>query len=109
MGFDVARRFVERVGEQAVGLPAMKSVAPGQQLVRIVHGELVRLLGEQPAAIRYASVPPTIVYLVGLQGSGKTTTAAKLAKRLTVEQKAPFLAASRTRWPSGCSSTPTSR
>ncbi|MBI1722389.1 MAG: signal recognition particle protein [Gemmatimonadetes bacterium] len=93
VGFDVARRFTERVGEKAVGLPALKSVAPGQQLVKIVHEELVRLLGERPAAIRYASVPPTIVYLVGLQGSGKTTTAAKLARRLTLEQKAPFLVA----------------
>ena len=93
VGFDVARGFTERVAEKAVGLPALKSVAPGQQLVKIVHEELVRLLGEQPAAIRFASVPPTIVFLVGLQGSGKTTTAAKLAKRLTLEQKAPFLVA----------------
>jgi signal recognition particle subunit SRP54 len=93
VGFDVARGFTERVAEKAVGLPALKSVAPGQQLVKIVHEELVRLLGEQPALIRYASVPPTIVFLVGLQGSGKTTTAAKLAKRLTLEQKAPFLVA----------------
>ena len=93
VGFDVARGFTERVAEKAVGLPALKSVAPGQQLVKIVHEELVRLLGEQLATIRYASVPPTIVYLVGLQGSGKTTTAAKLAKRLTLEQKAPFLVA----------------
>jgi len=68
-------------------------VSPGQQLVKIVHEELVRLLGEQPAAIRFASVPPTVVFLVGLQGSGKTTTAAKLAKRLVAEQKAPFLVA----------------
>lgn len=93
VGFDVARGFTERVAEKAVGLPALKSVAPGQQLVKIVHEELVHLLGGQPATIRYASVPPTIVYLVGLQGSGKTTTAAKLAKRLTLEQKAPFLVA----------------
>jgi signal recognition particle subunit SRP54 len=68
-------------------------VAPAQQLVKIVHEELIRLLGEQPAAIRFASVPPTVVFLVGLQGSGKTTTAAKLAKRLVAEQKAPFLVA----------------
>jgi len=93
VGYDVARQFTARVAEQAVGLPALKSVAPGQQLVKIVHDELVRLLGEQQAPIRYASVPPTVVFLVGLQGSGKTTTAAKLARRLTLEQKAAFLVA----------------
>jgi len=93
VGFDVARAFTDRVTEQAVGLPALRTVAPGQQLVKIVHDELVRLLGEKQAPVRHASVPPTIVFLVGLQGSGKTTTAAKLAKRLTLEQKAAFLVA----------------
>ena len=93
VGFEAAQQFSDRVEAQAVGLPALKSVSPGQQLVKIVHEELVRLLGEQPAAIRFASVPPTVVFLVGLQGSGKTTTAAKLAKRLVAEQKAPFLVA----------------
>ena len=93
VGFDVAREFTARIGEQAVGLPALRTVAPGQQLVKIVHDELVRLLGEKQAPIRHASVPPTVVFLVGLQGSGKTTTAAKLAKRLQLEQKAPFLVA----------------
>jgi signal recognition particle subunit SRP54 len=93
VGYEAAQQFAERVEARAVGLPALKSVAPGQQLVKIVHEELVRLLGEQSAAIRFASVPPTIVFLVGLQGSGKTTTAAKLARRLVTEQKAPFLVA----------------
>jgi signal recognition particle subunit SRP54 len=93
VGYEAAEQFTARVAELAVGLPALKTVAPGQQVVKIVHQELVRLLGERPAAIRFASVPPTIVYLVGLQGSGKTTTAAKLARRLVAEQKAPFLVA----------------
>jgi len=93
VGFEVSRTFVERVEAKAVGLPALKTVAPGQQLVKYVYEEMVTLLGEQAAAIRFASVPPTIVFLVGLQGSGKTTTAAKLAKRLQREQKAPFLVA----------------
>jgi len=93
VGFEVSRAFVERVEAKAVGLPALKSVAPGQQLVKFVYEELVALLGEQPAAVRFASVPPTVVFLVGLQGSGKTTTAAKLAKRLQREQKAPYLVA----------------
>jgi signal recognition particle subunit SRP54 len=93
VGFEAAQQFSERVEARAVGAPALRTVAPGQQLVKIVHEELVRLLGEQPAAIRFASVPPTVVFLVGLQGSGKTTTAAKLARRLVLEQKAPFLVA----------------
>src|SRR3990170_81197 len=93
VGFDVARSFTDRVAEKAVGLPALGTVAPGQQVVKIVYDELVALLGEKQAPIRHASVPPTIVFLVGLQGSGKTTTAGKLAKRLTLEQKAPFLVA----------------
>jgi signal recognition particle subunit SRP54 len=93
VGYEAAQQFAERVEARAVGLPALKGVAPGQQLVKIVHEELIRLLGEQPAAIRFASVPPTIVFLVGLQGSGKTTTAVKLARRLVMEQKAPFLVA----------------
>ncbi len=93
VGFDVARAFTDRVAEKAVGLPALKTVAPGQQLVKIVYEELTALLGEKQQPIGFASVPPTIVMLVGLQGSGKTTTAAKLAKRLALEQKAPFLVA----------------
>ncbi len=93
VGFDVARAFTDHVAEKAVGQAALQTVAPGQQLVKIVHDELVALLGEKQAPIGHASVPPTIVFLVGLQGSGKTTTAAKLAKRLTLEQKAAFLVA----------------
>jgi signal recognition particle subunit SRP54 len=93
VGFDVARAFTDRVAEKAVGLPALKTVAPGQQLVKIVYDELTALLGERQQPIGFASVPPTVVLLVGLQGSGKTTTAAKLAKRLALEQKAPFLVA----------------
>src|SRR5436190_18523498 len=77
VGFDVARAFTDHVAEKAVGTAALQTVAPGQQLVKIVHEELVQLLGEKQAPIAHASVPPTVVLLVGLQGSGKTTTAAK--------------------------------
>ena len=93
VAFDVARRFTERVRERAVGVAALKAVSPGQQLVKIVHDELVALLGERAAPLTFASLPPTVVLLAGLQGSGKTTTAAKLAQRLKWEQKAPFLVA----------------
>jgi len=93
VSFDLTREFLERVQAKAVGTEALKSVRPGQQLVKIVHDELVALLGEKQAPIAFASVPPTVILLVGLQGSGKTTTAGKLARRLKAEQKAPFLVA----------------
>jgi len=93
VSFDLTRQFLERVQEQAVGAEVLKAVKPGQQLVKIVHDELVVMLGEKQAPLAQASVPPTVVLLVGLQGSGKTTTAGKLARRLKQEQKAPFLVA----------------
>jgi len=93
VSFDLTREFLERVQAKAIGTEALKSVRPGQQVVKIVYDELVALLGEKQAPIAFASVPPTVVLIVGLQGSGKTTTAGKLAKRLKLEQKAPFLVA----------------
>jgi signal recognition particle subunit SRP54 len=93
VSYALTRTFMERVREKAVGVHALKTVNPGQQLVKIVHDELVVLLGEQRVPLEFASVPPTVVLLVGLQGSGKTTTGAKLAARLKREQKAPFLVA----------------
>ncbi|MEE8192478.1 MAG: signal recognition particle protein [Gemmatimonadales bacterium] len=93
VSYELTRTFMERVREKAVGVHALKAVNPGQQLVKIVHDELVVLLGERRAPLEFASVPPTVVLLVGLQGSGKTTTGAKLAARLKREQKAPFLVA----------------
>jgi signal recognition particle subunit SRP54 len=93
VSFDLTREFLERVQARAVGTEALKSVRPGQQIVKIVYDELVALLGEKQSPIAFASVPPTIILLVGLQGSGKTTTAGKLARRLKLEQKAPFLVA----------------
>jgi len=93
VAFELTREFLERVQEKAVGLDTIKAVRPGQQLVKIVYDELVMMLGEKQAPLQHASVPPTVILLVGLQGSGKTTTAGKLAKRLKNEQKAPFLVA----------------
>jgi len=93
VSYELTRTFTERIREQAVGVTAVKAVNPGQQLVKIVHDELVRLLGQERAGLEFASVGPSVVLLVGLQGSGKTTTAAKLAARLKREQKAPFLVA----------------
>ncbi|HEY8062345.1 MAG TPA: signal recognition particle protein [Gemmatimonadales bacterium] len=93
VSFDLTREFLERVQEKAVGEAVLKAVRPGQQLVKVVYDELVAMLGEKQAPLAFASIPPTVILLVGLQGSGKTTTAGKLAKRLKAEQKAPFLIA----------------
>jgi signal recognition particle subunit SRP54 len=93
VSFELTREFLERVQTKAVGLSTIKDVRPGHQLVKIVYDELVTLLGEKQAPLAFASVPPTVILMVGLQGSGKTTTAGKLAKRLKAEQKAPFLVA----------------
>ena len=93
VSFDLTREFLERVQAKAVGVTALKDVRAGHQLVKIVYDELVALLGEKQAPLAFATVPPTVILLVGLQGSGKTTTAGKLARRLKQEQKAPFLVA----------------
>ena len=93
VSFDLTRDFLERVQAKAIGVSALTDVRPGHQLVKIVYDELVVMLGEKQAPIAFATVPPTVILLVGLQGSGKTTTAGKLARRLKAEQKAPFLVA----------------
>ena len=93
VSFDLTREFLERVQEKAIGTGAIKDVRPGHQIVKIVYDELVALLGETQAPLTFATVPPTVILIVGLQGSGKTTTAGKLARRLKAEQKAPFMVA----------------
>ena len=93
VSFEVTRGFVERVRDRAVGALQVKAVSPGQQVVKLVHDEIATLLGGTKAGLEFSSVGPTVILLVGLQGSGKTTTAAKLARRLKLEQKAPALVA----------------
>ena len=93
VNYKVTRQFLERVQERALGEEVIKSVSPGQQIVKIVHDELASLLGEGPATLEWATSGPTVILVVGLQGSGKTTTAAKLAKRFAGEGRAPLLAA----------------
>lgn len=85
--FKVVKEFLANVKERAVGREVLDSISPGQQLVKIVNDELVKLLGGQRAPIHLASQPPTIVLLAGLQGSGKTTFAAKLAQRYIKRDK----------------------
>jgi signal recognition particle subunit SRP54 len=87
VNFQLTREFLERVEKKAVGVSALKAVSPGQQLVKIVHDELAAMLGERREGLKLSTVPPTIVMMVGLQGSGKTTTAAKLARKLKAEGK----------------------
>src|SRR6188474_2578181 len=93
VSFQLTREFLERVEQKAVGVSQIKTVAPTQQLVKIVYDELTAMLGERREGLTFNSVPPTIVMLVGLQGSGKTTTAAKLARKLKAEGRATRLVA----------------
>ena len=89
----VAKDFVAKVKERAVGVEVTKSLTPGQQVVKIVHEELTALMGSGGSKLAFAGRPPTVILLAGLQGSGKTTTAAKLALLLRKEGKAPALVA----------------
>jgi signal recognition particle subunit SRP54 len=93
VNFDVVKDFVARVREQALGQEVLKSVTPGQQVVKIVHDELTALMGSGDSRLAFASRPPTVILLAGLQGSGKTTAAAKLALLLRKEGRKPGLVA----------------
>ena len=93
VNFKVARDFIAKVKTRAVDISVLESLTPGQQVVKIVNEELVAILGGAQAKLETASAPPTIVMLVGLQGSGKTTTAAKLALHLKKQGQRPLLVA----------------
>jgi signal recognition particle subunit SRP54 len=90
----VARDFVEQVTEKAVGQEVLRSVTPGQMVVKYVHDALVETLGSETAELNLNVLPPAVIMMVGLQGSGKTTTTAKLAKRLTERDRKKVLMAS---------------
>ena len=96
VNFKVVRAFMERVREKAVGHDVLKSLTPAQQVVKVVHDELVELLGGSGHRLSTASHPPTVIMLIGLQGSGKTTTAAKLARMYGKQGQHPILAAADT-------------
>jgi signal recognition particle subunit SRP54 len=87
----VARAFIERVKERAIGADLSKSLSPGQQFIKIVHDELVETLGGTTGKLTMSSKPPTVVMLAGLQGSGKTTAAGKLARLLKSQGLQPLL------------------
>jgi len=96
VNFKVVRGFVERVRAKAVGQDVLRSLTPAQQVVKVVHDELVELLGGSGHRLAAAPHPPTVVMLIGLQGSGKTTTAAKLARMYAKQGQHPLLAAADT-------------
>jgi signal recognition particle subunit SRP54 len=99
VNFKVVRTFIDRVKEKAVGQDVLTSLTPAQQVVKVVHTELVELLGGSGHRLAAAPHPPTVIMLMGLQGSGKTTTAAKLARLYTKQGQHPLLAAADTQRP----------
>ncbi len=99
VNFRVAKQFVDRLRQAATGAEIAKSLTPGQHVVKLVHAELIRLLGGSTRELRVAASPPTVILLVGLHGTGKTTTAGKLAARLRRRGKRPLLVATDLRRP----------
>ncbi|TBA18646.1 signal recognition particle protein [Rhizobium ruizarguesonis] len=94
VALDVVRSFTDRVREKAVGAEILKSIKPGQMVVKIVHDELIEMLGGEGVGIDLHAPAPVVVMMVGLQGSGKTTTSAKIAHRLSTREKKKVLMAS---------------
>jgi signal recognition particle subunit SRP54 len=94
VSLEVVRSFTDKVREKAVGAEILKSIKPGQMVVKIVHDELVEMLGTEGVSIDLNAPAPVVIMMVGLQGSGKTTTTGKLAKRLTERQRKKVLMAS---------------
>lgn len=93
VNFKVVRDFVKRVQERAIGQEVMKSLTPGQQVIKVVNEELTQLMGGSQTKLAHAKRPPTVIMMVGLQGAGKTTTTGKLARWLQKENHHPLLAA----------------
>ncbi len=93
VNYQVTRDFMKRVEEKALGERVLKSVTPGQQIVKVVHEELTSMLGEKRSPLALAPLPPTVIMMVGLQGSGKTTTAGKIARRMKREMRQTRLVA----------------
>ncbi len=94
VSLEVVRSFTDRVREKAVGAEILKSIKPGQMVVKIVHDELIEMLGGEGVGVDLHAAAPVVIMMVGLQGSGKTTTTAKIANRLTTREKKKVLMAS---------------
>lgn len=93
VNYKIVKEFIATIQEKALGEEVLKSLTPGQQVVKIVKDELVELLGGTDSKINFSPNPPTVIMLVGLQGSGKTTTAGKLANLIRKQGKKPLLVA----------------
>lgn len=93
VNYKVVKDFIQHVTERAVGEEVIKSIAPGQQVIKIVHDELIRLMGESDTSLPFKDGEQTLIMLVGLQGSGKTTTAGKLARTIMSKGRKPLLVA----------------
>ena len=94
VNYKVVKSFVAHIKDRALGSEVMESLTPGQQVVKIVHDELTQLMGGEQEKIQIASQPPTVIMMVGLQGSGKTTTSGKLARYMRDKmKKRPLLVA----------------
>lgn len=93
VNFKVVKDFISKVSERCVGSDVLESLTPGQQVVKIVHEELIELLGREQSKVTFAPKPPTVFMMCGLQGSGKTTTSGKLANLLRKQGKNPLLVA----------------
>ncbi len=93
VNYKVAKQFIEDVQKRAIGQDVLNSITPGQLIIKIIYDEMVKLLGESRAEIRTSQTPPTVVLIAGLQGSGKTTFAAKLAGYLKSKGSNPLLVA----------------
>jgi signal recognition particle subunit FFH/SRP54 (srp54) len=99
VNFKVVKEFLSKVRERAIGAEVLQSLTPAQQVIKIVNEELIAILGKEPHCLAPVSRPPSVVLLVGLQGSGKTTTAVKLATQLKRTGQSPLLVAADTRRP----------
>lgn len=93
VNFKVVKEFIDQATAKALGQDVLRSVSPGEQFVKIIHDELVAMLGGENAPIKHAGMPPTVIMIVGLQGSGKTTFSGKLAQYLSKRGKRPMLVA----------------
>jgi signal recognition particle subunit SRP54 len=93
VNYKVAKQFIEEVAKRATGTEVMQSITPGQLIVKIIHDELIGLLGSTSCEIASSALPPTVILIAGLQGSGKTTFCAKLARYLLGQGRYPLLAA----------------
>ncbi|MCL5256718.1 MAG: signal recognition particle protein [Chloroflexi bacterium] len=96
VNYKVTKEFMARVRERAIGAEVLQSLTPAQQVIKIVNEELIHLLGDGEAKLQFANTPPTVIMMVGLQGSGKTTTTAKLALLLRKQGHRPLLVAADT-------------